>query len=115
MDLGPNKAGGPLLEGLSESTRKGLNEQIKVDPTTSNFPKMWTQSTGSTWKRSGGKHKSALHEVPIFTITGSKRSNDTFMVDTAEWEINGKRVRSNTVKSNFEGKDDTAEADAQPR
>ena len=50
MDLGPNKAGGPPLEGLSESTRKGLNEQIEVDPTTSNFPKMWTRSTGSTWK-----------------------------------------------------------------
>ncbi|GMY13495.1 pentatricopeptide repeat-containing protein At1g08070, chloroplastic-like [Fagus crenata] len=85
---------GLTIEGLNESFRKEVNAKVDVGPTTSTIPKMWTQSTGSAWKRSGGKHKAVLHEVPIVTIIGSKRSNDTFMVDTAEWETNGKRVRS---------------------
>lgn len=68
---------------------------------------------GSTWKRVGGKTRSTLHDVPIVTITGSKRSNDAIMVDANDW-IEGKRVRSDIVTSNSDGII-PADAATQPR
>ena len=76
----------------------------RVDVESANIsPKYRKKATGPTWKRIVGKPRSVLHDVPIFSITSSKRSNDAIMVDTDEWATDGKRVRSNTVKSNSDG------------
>ena len=44
----------------------------------------------------------SYNDVPILTITGSKRSNEAIMVDVTDWDTEGKRVRSDNGTSNFD-------------
>ncbi len=67
---------GTVLEGtnkeqfISAATFKGpLNAGVDKDPTTTILPK--NKLSGTTWKRSTGRKKLMLYEIPVFHITGA--------------------------------------------
>ncbi|GMY05016.1 hypothetical protein FCV25MIE_00255 [Fagus crenata] len=120
MEQGINAEHGLSLEGIRAKSihlnpimNGALNARVQKESDTLS-PKYRKKSTGPTWKRAAGKTRAILHDVPILTITGSKRSNEAIMVDVTDWDTEGKRVRSDNGTSNFD-ESISAAAVTQPR
>ena len=76
--------------------------------------KFRNKSTMPMWKRAGVHPKSTLHDVSIFTLTGSKRNNEAIMMDAADWVNGGKKVCSVPTTSGIVENLGTVAADTQP-
>jgi hypothetical protein len=99
---------------FSQSTVSGvLNGMGDKNPTLI-ISKFRNKSTTPTWKKAGGHPKSTLHDVPIFTLTGSKRNNEAIMMDAADWVNGGKKVCSVPTTSGIVENLGTVAVDTQP-
>ena len=112
---------GVILEGgreeviaVTSTVNEVLNGMVDKDPSIF-VPKFKKKTPNSTWKRSVVQPKDMLHDVPIFTVTGSKRGNDDIMVDDRDWENVGKRACNVSVQGVVGESFDTVAADLQPR
>jgi hypothetical protein len=103
---------GPIV--VTPTVKEVLNGMVDKDPSLF-VPKFKKKTPNSTWKRSVGQPKDTLHDIPIFTIAGSKRGNEDIMVDAGEWMKGGKRVCNESVHGEVGETLETAEADIQPR
>uniref|UniRef100_A0A2N9HN71 Reverse transcriptase domain-containing protein n=1 Tax=Fagus sylvatica TaxID=28930 RepID=A0A2N9HN71_FAGSY len=82
---------------VTPTVKEVLNGMVDKDPSLF-VPKFKKKTPNSTWKRSVGQPKDSLHDVPIFTIAGSKRGNEDIMVEAGEWMKGGKRVCNEAVQ-----------------
>uniref|UniRef100_A0A2N9FNQ8 Reverse transcriptase domain-containing protein n=1 Tax=Fagus sylvatica TaxID=28930 RepID=A0A2N9FNQ8_FAGSY len=82
---------------VTPTVNEVLNGMVDKDPSLF-VPKFKKKTPNFTWKRSVVQTKDTLHDVPIFTVAGSKRGNDDIMVDDGDWENVGKRACNVSVQ-----------------
>jgi hypothetical protein len=121
-EYGYHVNGGALLEKTSKgqnvlvSTISGpLNDIVDMDSTTTSSPKSQNKPPSSTWKRSAGRKKSILYDVPVLHITGSKRNNEAILLGEDNGETGSKKAKGDTVMGTSLEYCVTAVADIQPR
>uniref|UniRef100_A0A2N9IBI9 Reverse transcriptase domain-containing protein n=1 Tax=Fagus sylvatica TaxID=28930 RepID=A0A2N9IBI9_FAGSY len=100
-EYGYHVNGGALLEKTSKgqnvlvSTISGpLNDIVDMDSTTTSSPKSQNKPPSSTWKRSAGRKKSILYDVPVLHITGSKRNNEAILLGEDNGETGSKKAKA---------------------
>ncbi|GMY24208.1 hypothetical protein FCV25MIE_19450 [Fagus crenata] len=99
-EYGHHVNGGALLEKTSKgqnllvSTISGpLNDIVDMDSTTTSSPKSQNKPSSSTWKRSAGRKKSTLYDVPVLHITGSKRNNEAILLGEDDGATGSKKAK----------------------
>uniref|UniRef100_A0A2N9FDP4 Reverse transcriptase domain-containing protein n=1 Tax=Fagus sylvatica TaxID=28930 RepID=A0A2N9FDP4_FAGSY len=107
--VGHHVNGGAILEGTSKGqnivvpTFSGPpNDMVDMVSDTLSLSKPHNKPSSSTWKRSAGRKKSALYEVPVLHIAGSKRNNEELLLGEDDLEKVGKRVKGDTGLGNPE-------------
>ncbi|GMY22458.1 hypothetical protein FCV25MIE_17699 [Fagus crenata] len=93
-EYGYHVNGGALLE----KTSKGQNVLVStisgsLNSTTTSSPKSQNKPPSSTWKRSAGREKSILYDVPVLHITGSKRNNEAILLGEDNGETGSKKAK----------------------
>ncbi|GMY07698.1 reverse mRNAase [Fagus crenata] len=80
---------GPIA--VTPTVKEVLHGMVDKDPSLF-VPKFKKKTPTPTWKKSVVQNKDTLHDVPIFSISGSKRGSEDIMVETGDWLNGGKRV-----------------------